>query len=616
MGQDLNVDFLLEWNAIDGPTSGSGLGDEIGVDEDGDGTDYDRIFGLPAIPSTTTHPDCPLYPGLTYPVAGDLTGEVAALVEGGCYTQVWDGLNAACEGAGGPVNAVTGLCVDASQGDDFAGACAYYGAGAALTATCEQLGIDSETCAAAATDALPAVDAYCDTLADADGDGNIYGDNDCAAIGVDPCSVLTNAEFAQGLCFTLAGQLTTSETCTEWADGFDLDLAATQQLGYDCPTAGANMEAACIASAGDLANDMYLLDPSIGETWSYMLTMNSASVQQYLGAGFTIEQIMYSNPELFINDSGWDFNPSEHYSGMDMNGDGNIYGGRLVMTFEPLCVAEMEARQVVAEFVNLDNLCGNTGDVNGDGGVNVVDVVQVVSHVLAPEGTLDAVGRCEADSNGDGVVNVVDIVLLVNSILGGSASAHNAQTDAVIEYSNKAINITEGTVQGIEFTISHCEDFSIELNSELNSDYAQVNTISDTETKVVAFTDGAVIRELAQITTSCDYSINDLVVASQHGTELNATTQQLVSKGYAVNPAYPNPFNPSTNINLTLDMDANISVKVYNVAGQLVDVIAEGLYSPSSYKWTWNAENLASGVYFVKTQVGSDIHTEKIMLLK
>jgi hypothetical protein len=344
--------------------------------------------------------------------------------------------------------------------------------------------------------------------------------------------------------------------------------------------------------------------------------MNSASVQQYLGAGFTIEQIMYSNPELFIDDSGWDFNPSEHYSGMDMNGDGNIYGGRLVMTFEPLCIEELEARQVVAEFVNLDNLCSNTGDVNADGGVNVVDVVQVVSHVLAPEGTLDAVGRCEADSNGDGVVNVVDIVLLVNSILGGSASAHNAQTDAVIEYSNKAINITEGTVQGIEFTISHCEDFSIELNSELNSDYAQVNTISDTETKVVAFTDGAVIRELAQITTSCDYSINDLVVASQHGTELNATTQQLVSKGYAVNPAYPNPFNPSTNINLTLDMDANISVKVYNVAGQLVDVIAEGLYSPSSYKWTWNAENLASGVYFVKTQVGSDIHTEKIMLLK
>jgi hypothetical protein len=242
------------------------------------------------------------------------------------------------------------------------------------------------------------------------------------------------------------------------------------------------------------------------------------------------------------------------------------------MTFEPLCIEELEARQVVAEFVNLDNLCSNTGDANQDGTVNVVDVVQVVSHVLSTEGTLDAVGRCEADSNGDGVVNVVDIVLLVNGILGGSASAHNAQTDAVIEYSNKSINITEGTVQGIEFTISHCEDFSIELNSELNSDYAQVNTISDTETKVVAFTEGAVIRDLAKITTSCEYTISDIVVASQHGTELKATTKEIVSKGYAVKPAYPNPFNPQTQRDRTLDMDANISVKVYNVTGQLVDV--------------------------------------------
>ena len=50
--------------------------------------------------------------------------------------------------------------------------------------------------------------------------------------------------------------------------------------------------------------------------------------------------------------------------------------------------------------------------------------------------------------------------------------------------------------------------------------------------------------------------------------------------------------------------------------GQLVDVIAEGSYSPNTYNWTWNAENLASGVYFVKTQVGTDVSTQKVMLLK
>ena len=58
------------------------------------------------------------------------------------------------------------------------------------------------------------------------------------------------------------------------------------------------------------------------------------------------------------------------------------------------------------------------------------------------------------------------------------------------------------------------------------------------------------------------------------------------------------------------------SVKVFNVAGQLVDVIAEGNYSPSSYNWTWKAENLASGVYFISTEVNSEVSTQKVMLLK
>ena len=85
---------------------------------------------------------------------------------------------------------------------------------------------------------------------------------------------------------------------------------------------------------------------------------------------------------------------------------------------------------------------------------------------------------------------------------------------------------------------------------------------------------------------------------------------------FSVGAAYPNPFNPSTNISLVLNANADLSVKVYNLTGQLVDVIAEGNYSPSSYNWTWKAENLASGVYFIKTQVGSDINTQKVMLLK
>ena len=85
---------------------------------------------------------------------------------------------------------------------------------------------------------------------------------------------------------------------------------------------------------------------------------------------------------------------------------------------------------------------------------------------------------------------------------------------------------------------------------------------------------------------------------------------------FAVKSAYPNPFNPSTNLSLELNATANVSVKVFNIMGQLVDVIAEGSFSPNTYNWTWNAENLSSGVYLVRTQVGSKVDTQKLMLLK
>ena len=85
---------------------------------------------------------------------------------------------------------------------------------------------------------------------------------------------------------------------------------------------------------------------------------------------------------------------------------------------------------------------------------------------------------------------------------------------------------------------------------------------------------------------------------------------------FSVGSAYPNPFNPSTNLSLELNTTAEISVKVFNVMGQLVDVVAEGTYSPNTYNWTWNADNLSSGVYLVRTQVGNKINSQKVMLLK
>ena len=130
------------------------------------------------------------------------------------------------------------------------------------------------------------------------------------------------------------------------------------------------------------------------------------------------------------------------------------------------------------------------------------------------------------------------------------------------------------------------------------------------------FADESGIEEVLNVTESTIVSISDVIVANSSEEVTNVTYDQILPQAYVIKNAYPNPFNPVTTLSVELNTAADVSVKVYNLTGQLVDVIAQGNFSPNTYNWTWNAENLASGVYLVRTQVGSHIDTQKIMLMK
>lgn len=80
---------------------------------------------------------------------------------------------------------------------------------------------------------------------------------------------------------------------------------------------------------------------------------------------------------------------------------------------------------------------------------------------------------------------------------------------------------------------------------------------------------------------------------------------------------YPNPFNPSTNISFTLAQNGQTSVKIYNVLGQLVLTVYQGM-AQAHQKYTYNVsmDRFATGVYFYTLQQGSNIMTKKMILLK
>ena len=85
---------------------------------------------------------------------------------------------------------------------------------------------------------------------------------------------------------------------------------------------------------------------------------------------------------------------------------------------------------------------------------------------------------------------------------------------------------------------------------------------------------------------------------------------------FMISNAFPNPFNPSTNISIELNTDSDVSVKVFNVMGQLVDILSEGKMSMGIHTITWNASDFPTGIYIVNSSIDGNSQFQKIMLLK
>jgi hypothetical protein len=80
---------------------------------------------------------------------------------------------------------------------------------------------------------------------------------------------------------------------------------------------------------------------------------------------------------------------------------------------------------------------------------------------------------------------------------------------------------------------------------------------------------------------------------------------------------YPNPFNPSTSISFMLGTSGNASLKVYDVLGKEVAVIANGMFNAGEMNiFNFNASSLTSGVYYYRLTSGATVETRKMLLMK
>lgn len=89
-----------------------------------------------------------------------------------------------------------------------------------------------------------------------------------------------------------------------------------------------------------------------------------------------------------------------------------------------------------------------------------------------------------------------------------------------------------------------------------------------------------------------------------------------IAKDFQLEQNYPNPFNPSTKIEFSIGTTSLTQLNIYNVTGQKIATLVNSKLQPGTYRATWEAANIPSGVYFYTLKTDNGSQTRKMILMK
>ena len=111
-------------------------------------------------------------------------------------------------------------------------------------------------------------------------------------------------------------------------------------------------------------------------------------------------------------------------------------------------------------------------------------------------------------------------------------------------------------------------------------------------------------------------NVNCPIVSIEPVTAVDDNNNSSIPLSYSLKQNYPNPFNPSTQIKFSVIKNERVSLKVYDILGKEVATLVNDIKPAGNYSVTFDAKNLASGVYVYQIKAGNFIKSNKMVLLK
>ncbi|MCZ6818140.1 MAG: GDSL-type esterase/lipase family protein, partial [Calditrichaeota bacterium] len=267
-------------------------------------------------------------------------------------------------------------------------------------------------------------------------------------------------------------------------------------------------------------------------------------------------------------------------------------------------------------------------DFDGSGGVDVVDFVNRLDLNDDDLRNLSAAAQLRDKS-----VQNTDLRLVLPGLKlnGGKRAQIPIQLEGEAEIRGFQLRLTfDGS--RIRFDRSELPDrneFGMTIEAELAENSLTLIGYLEKENSAVLIRDQllSLPAELLSDFDDATVQLTDVLLVSKSRTPLtdieieNTNATPGIPTEFALFQNYPNPFNPSTQINFNLPKKSMVTIRIYNLRGELVHTLVEKEVEPGKHKIVWNGKNqngipVASGVYFYRIKAGQWHDSRTMTLLK